>query len=66
MLKDHKTAIDRWNAGEIQMLLTHSASVEHGLNLQHGTNIMVWFGLTYDRSCSRKSIIDSINRERTV
>ena len=39
--------IKRWNAGEIPMLLVHPASAGHGLNLQHGGHIVVWFGLTW-------------------
>jgi len=37
----------RWNNGEIQMLLTHPASSGHGLNLQKGSNVIVWFGLNW-------------------
>lgn len=37
----------RWNDGKIQMLLTHPASSGHGLNLQKGSNILVWFGLNW-------------------
>lgn len=36
-----------WDRGEIQLLLAHPASMGHGLNLQAGGNIIVWFGLTY-------------------
>lgn len=39
-------AVD-WNAGKIPMLLCHPASAGHGLNLQHGGHIIVWFGLTW-------------------
>lgn len=39
--------IARWNKGQIQILLTHPASAGHGLNLQYGGNIIVWFGLTW-------------------
>lgn len=46
-LDDSAKAIDRWNAGEIQMLLIHPASAGHGLNLQKGGNIAVWFGLNW-------------------
>lgn len=38
----------RWNNGEIQMLIAHPASAGHGLNLQHGGSIVVWFGLTWN------------------
>jgi len=37
----------RWNNGEIQILLTHPASSGHGLNLQKGSNVIVWFGLNW-------------------
>lgn len=36
-----------WNSGKIRMLLVHPASMGHGLNLQEGGHIIVWFGLTY-------------------
>lgn len=39
--------IDDWNAGRIAVLLAHPASMGHGLNLQAGGNIIVWFGLTW-------------------
>lgn len=39
--------IKRWNEGKIQVLLCHPASAGHGLNLQYGGHIMVWFGLTW-------------------
>ncbi|WP_302950903.1 DEAD/DEAH box helicase [Holdemania filiformis] len=37
-----------WNAGRIQLLLAHPASMGHGLNLQDGGHIVIWFGLTWD------------------
>lgn len=39
--------ISDWNAGKIKLLLAHPASVGHGLNIQAGGNIIVWFGLTW-------------------
>lgn len=39
--------IAKWNAGEIPLLLAHPASAGHGLNLQDGGHIIVWFGLTW-------------------
>lgn len=39
--------IHDWNAGKIPLLLVHPASAGHGLNLQHGGHIVVWFGLTW-------------------
>lgn len=37
----------RWNAGEIPILLAHPASAGHGLNLQYGGCITVWYGLNW-------------------
>lgn len=39
---------DDWNAGKIDILLTHPASSAYGLNLQQGGNHVVWFGLTWN------------------
>ena len=39
---------DDWNAGRIDILLTHPASSAYGLNLQQGGNHVVWFGLTWN------------------
>ena len=35
-----------WDNHQIRLLLAHPASMGHGLNLQAGGNIIVWFGLT--------------------
>lgn len=40
-------AVQQWNDGNIKMLLAHPASAGHGLNLQAGGNIIVWFGLNW-------------------
>jgi len=39
---DDTKAIERWNAGKIEMLLVHPKSAGHGLNLQHGGCNMVF------------------------
>lgn len=36
----------RWNAGEIPIMLAHPASAGHGLNLQFGGHIAIWYNLT--------------------
>ena len=36
-----------WNAGKVQVLLAHPASVGYGLNLQDGGHVIVWYGLTW-------------------
>lgn len=45
-LKTNKD-IEDWNAGKIQVMLAHPASAGHGLNLQAGGSIIVWFGQTW-------------------
>ncbi len=39
--------IEDWNEGKIPLLLAHPASAGHGINLQYGGHIMVWFGLPW-------------------
>lgn len=39
--------IERWNQKKIDVLLCHPASAGHGLNLQHGGNVIIWFGLMW-------------------
>ena len=39
--------IRRWNAGSIPVALIHPASAGHGLNIQDGGHILIWFGLTW-------------------
>ena len=44
---DKPEDIDAWNRGEIPVALAHPASIGHGLNLQDGGHITVWFGLPW-------------------
>lgn len=44
---DTEDDIEKWNQGKIPVMLAHPASAGHGLNLQAGGNIIVWFGLTW-------------------
>lgn len=39
--------INAWNAGKIQYLLCHPASVGHGIQLQFGGRRMIWYALTW-------------------
>lgn len=45
--QDPQTIRD-WNAGKIPILLAHPASAGHGLNLQDGGNILVFFSHWWD------------------
>lgn len=39
--------ITDWNAGRIPVAAIHPASAGHGLNLQAGGSVLIWFGLTW-------------------
>ena len=39
--------IEDWNEGKIPVALIHPASAGHGLNIQDGGHILIWFGLTW-------------------
>lgn len=57
VLKDEHS-VERWNQGKIKVLLAHPDSAGHGLNLQAGGHILVWYGLTwslekYQQACAR-------------
>lgn len=45
-LKESKD-IQSWNSGSIPVALIHPASAGHGLNIQAGGHILIWFGLTW-------------------
>lgn len=44
---DKPEDMDAWNRGEIPVALAHPASIGHGLNLQDGGHIIIWYGLTW-------------------
>lgn len=44
---DKPEDIDAWNRGEIPVALSHPASIGHGLNLQEGGHIIIWYGLPW-------------------
>lgn len=48
VMDDNPQTIRDWNAGKIPVLFGHPASMGHGLNLQHGGNIGVVFGFTWN------------------
>ena len=53
---DQERNIRRWNEGEIPVGLIHPASAGHGLNLQSGGNILVWFGLTWSLELYQQTV----------
>ena len=44
---DKPEDMDAWNRGEIPVALAHPASIGHGLNLQEGGHLLIWFGLPW-------------------
>lgn len=47
-LDQSSQTIADWNRGRIPMLFAHPASAGHGLNLQHGSNILAFFSLNWN------------------
>jgi SNF2 family DNA or RNA helicase len=46
--KDTEKVIDRWNRGEIKLLIGHPASMGHGVDgLQDSGHTLVWFGINW-------------------
>ena len=54
-----------WNAGLIPILFAHPASAGHGLNLQDGGNILVFFGHDWNLE-NRLQIIERIGPTRQM
>jgi SNF2 family DNA or RNA helicase len=52
-----------WNAGRVPVLFAHPASAGHGLNLQDGGNIIVFFGLWWNLE-EHEQIIERIGPTR--
>lgn len=53
---DHDRAIERWNAGQVQLLAIHPAAAGHGLNLQHGGAHMVFLSLPWSLELYEQTI----------
>ena len=57
--------ITEWNAGRIPVLFAHPASAGHGLNLQDGGNILVFFAHDWNLE-NRLQIIERIGPTRQM
>jgi SNF2 family DNA or RNA helicase len=53
---DTSDSIKRWNSGELPVALIHPASAGHGLNLQAGGAMLVWFGLTWSLELYQQTV----------
>lgn len=45
--KEEPDAVRLWNEGKINKLIAHPASCAHGLNMQYGGHICIWYGMTW-------------------
>lgn len=57
--------LKQWNAGRIPVLFAHPASAGHGLNLQDGGNILVYFGHWWNLE-ERLQILERIGPTRQM
>jgi SNF2 family DNA or RNA helicase len=53
---DDDRAIERWNAGKVELLLVHPKSAGHGLNLQHGGHHIVFLSLPWSLELYEQTI----------
>lgn len=65
VLDANPATIRDWNAGRIPLLFAHPASAGHGLNLQDGGNILVFFSFWWDLE-QRLQIIERIGPTRQL
>jgi SNF2 family DNA or RNA helicase len=64
-LDSNPETIEDWNAGRIPLLLAHPASAGHGLNLQDGGNILVFFSVNWNLE-EHQQIIERIGPVRQL
>ena len=64
-LDDNPQTIADWNAGKVPVLLAHPKSAGHGLNLQHGGNILVFFSHDWNLE-ERLQVIERIGPVRQL
>jgi SNF2 family DNA or RNA helicase len=53
---DDERAVERWNAGQIELLLVHPKSAGHGLNLQFGGSKIVFLSLPWSLELYEQTI----------
>lgn len=61
-IKEELKLIDEWNTGSIPILAGHPQGTSHGLNLQYGSNAMVWTTLTYSREGFEQMVARLVRR----
>lgn len=65
LLDQRSATLEKWNKGEISLLFAHPASAGHGLNLQDGGRIIVFFGHSWSME-NREQIIARIGPVRQM
>jgi SNF2 family DNA or RNA helicase len=65
VLDKKPSTIAEWNAGKIPVLFAHPASAGHGLNLQDGGNILVFFSVNWNLE-EHEQIIERIGPVRQM
>jgi SNF2 family DNA or RNA helicase len=65
VLDSDPETIRSWNAGKIPVLFAHPASAGHGLNLQDGGNIIVFFSVNWNLE-EHQQIIERIGPTRQM
>ena len=65
VLDSDPETIRAWNAGKIPVLFAHPASAGHGLNLQDGGNIIVFFSVNWNLE-EHQQIIERIGPTRQM
>lgn len=60
--------IEKWNRGEIPILLAHPASAGHGLQLEQGSSILVHYGLNWSLELYQQMVarLDRQGQKKTV
>jgi SNF2 family DNA or RNA helicase len=53
---DSSESLSEWNQGKLQAGLIHPASAGHGLNLQGGGSLLIWFGLTWSLELYQQTV----------
>lgn len=64
-LDKNAQTIKDWNAGKIPLLFVHPASAGHGLSLQHGGNILVFFSVNWNLE-EHQQVIERIGPVRQM
>jgi len=56
LLDKKPQTIEDWNAGKIPLITGHPGSMAHGINLQYGGALIIWFGLTWNLEYDRQAV----------